>query len=1005
MTQEVTPDDWRRAAAHFHDLVSLGPDEQSARLEAMDTDPSLRRAVEALLAGDAAAEFRLPTPGFGLESTPFPGDDPLRIAGQPIGHFRVTAYVASGGMGVVYRAEDLQLGRPVALKFLPPLPRLSPSARQRFLTEARSAGALDHANLCPVYEVGDSAAGPFLAMPWYDGETLRDKLARVGRLPPVEAFAIADQVASGLGCAHAAGIVHRDIKPGNVMVLPNGTVKLLDFGLARPQVAAEATRQLLGTVAYMAPEQVRREAVDARTDLWAVGVMLYEMISGVRPFAREHEAATLHAIGHETPHPLTDSCAGLPPGVWPLVSRLLEKDPEARFASASDLLRAIRSVDLGTKRPPWLRRPKRSLPWTALGAGALVIAGLVGWPAWRGTGGSLLERGMIAQHDKVVVADFEVPEADSVLRTPLTNKLTEMLGESRIVTVIPGSQVTTVLAHMRRPAGTRLGPELALEVAQREGARAVAAGELVSLGAGYLVTVRLLAATTGDQLIALQESVASPERDLLPALDRIERSLRRRIGESLRDVQAPARQRRLTTASLEALRLFEEAMGPEVPPHRVVAGMRRAVAMDSSFSYAWLVLGNSLLHSPRIAARDSAFAKMYRFREGLGLFEMTQVEAFYWKLMALDRGKAIQAYEDMLVRDSTARRAIVLNLANHLNEVREFARAEDVLRRYQRTDSLTWHPVRGLVFAMVGQGRIAEADSILVSYLARYEELGRPGGDLGTSWGLALAQLRFDTAKPLLGALNTAASASILAWIARVEGQLAMAHQLDAQADLAQREYLRAVEISYEPVFSGPLRLASEELWLARDPERAAARLAAAFASHPVQRLVETADRIDAVQAVALLAAAGRPRQATTLLATLLATSEDLARRAMYPFQHEALGEIALAEGLPREAMSHFRQSDLGADGLPATACAVCVLPRLARAAEQAGWADSARVFWERYVTEISLDRTETDQWFLAMAYRRLHSLFATAGDDAKSETYRARGAALWSNADPELRP
>jgi hypothetical protein len=153
------------------------------------------------------------------------------------------------------------------------------------------------------------------------------------------------------------------------------------------------------------------------------------------------------------------------------------------------------------------------------------------------------------------------------------------------------------------------------------------------------------------------------------------------------------------------------------------------------------------------------------------------------------------------------------------------------------------------------------------------------------------------------------------------------------------------------------------------------------------------------------LAAAGRPRQATALLGTLLATSDDLARRAIYPFQHEALGEIALAEGRPREAMSHFRQSDLGADGLPTTACAVCVLPKLARAAEQAGLADSARAFWERYVTEVSLDRTETDQWFLAIAYRRLQSLFGAAGDEATAQTYGFKAAALWKRADPHLRP
>ncbi|HUG27260.1 MAG TPA: serine/threonine-protein kinase [Gemmatimonadales bacterium] len=1002
MMNGLDADQWQRAGALFHELVTLNPEERTARLDAMQTDPALRSAVEALLAGDAAAESRLPVPGFGLTPTASPSADPFRLIGQTVGHFRVEGHLASGGMGVVYRATDLQLHRPVALKFLLPFHQPTASAMERFLGEARSAGALDHPNLCPVYEVGESTVGPFLAMPWYDGETLKDRLARTGPLSPEDALAIVEQIAAGLQRAHMAGIIHRDIKPGNVMLLPDGTVKILDFGLAKAQADASHSHELLGTVGYMAPEQIRRGPVDARTDLWALGVMLYEMLGGERPFTGQHEAAVLYAIDREDPRPLSRLRNDLPPGLETLVLRLLEKDAAARYPGAPALIEAIGAIRRQQGGPVSPRHRTRRTRLLVIAGGALL---LVGAYLWLGPDRSLVASGVIAPHDKVVVAEFSVPDGDSLLRAPLTSKLTEMLGESRIVAVIPRSQVAAVLAHMRRPAGTRLDLELALEVARREGARAVVVGDLASLGAGYLVTVRLVAATTGDQLLAFQESVRARERDLLPALDRIERSLRRRIGESLRDVQAPARQRRLTTASLEALRLFEEAMRPGVPPQSVVAGMRRAVGLDSSFAYAWLVLGNSLMQAPRLAARDSAFTKMYRFREGLGLFETTQVEAFYWKLLALDRGKAIKAYEDMLARDSTARRAIVLNLANHLNEVREFARAEAVLRRYQRADSLTWQPVRGLVFAKVGQGRIAEADSILASYLARYEELRRPGGDLGTSWGLALAQLRFDTAKPLLGALNTAASASTLASIARVEGQLAMAHQLDAQADLAQREYLRAVEISYEPAFSEPLRLASEELWLVRDPERAAARLAEAFASHPVQRLVEIEDRVDAVQAVALLAAAGRPRQATTLLGALLATSDDVARRAMYTFQHEALGEIALAEGRPREAMSHFRQSDLGADGLPATACAVCVLPRLARAAEHAGWADSARVFWERYVSAVSEDRTETDQWFLAMAYRRLQGLFAAAGDGAKAETYGAKAAALWRYADHELRP
>src|SRR5437016_83135 len=337
----MDPRRWKEIQAAFDALVELDATARASRLANLGaTDPELRAAVESLLAGAAEAEARLAPLEAPLHSD---SADPLGLIGRTISHFRVLEPLGAGGMGVVYRAEDTRLGRTVGLKFPLPQSSLDAAAKARFLREARSAAALDHPNLCTIHEVGESTDGrPFLAMALYPGETLKTRLARNGPLPVPEALEIARQIAQGLGCAHAAGIVHRDLKPGNVMVLPDGTVKILDFGLAKARdESLSATSARMGTPAYMAPEQVRGEAVDARTDLWALGVVLYEMLSGRDPFGEEHELAIAHAILHAEPVPPSTLRPDVPPHVEHLILTLLEKEPSRRFADATAVVAAL----------------------------------------------------------------------------------------------------------------------------------------------------------------------------------------------------------------------------------------------------------------------------------------------------------------------------------------------------------------------------------------------------------------------------------------------------------------------------------------------------------------------------------------------------------------------------------------------------------------------------------------------------------------------------------------
>ena len=397
----MDPARWRQVRNLFDEVVELAPAERAARLAAVGRgDPVLRRDVERLLAGDAEVDDRLAPIEFAFGSMPAEpptrsagSRDPLGLAGRTIAHFRVIEPLAIGGMGMVYRAEDTRLQRAIALKL--PLQEVDGRARERFLREARAAGALDHPNVCSIYEVGESDDGHlYLAMPLCPGETLRARLARDGALAVPLAVDIARAIARGLDAAHAAGIVHRDVKPGNVMLLPDGGVKVLDFGLASMRdLEASASRATAGTISYMAPEQIRGERADARADLWALGVVLYEMLTGRRPFDGPHEGAIGYAVVHTEPvHPLALR-AELPPALDAVVRALLHKDRERRPPTAEAVHADLATAALGRRSRVaswgwfarrWARPARRAVP---IGAASLLVVVTAGVAARRAVGG------------------------------------------------------------------------------------------------------------------------------------------------------------------------------------------------------------------------------------------------------------------------------------------------------------------------------------------------------------------------------------------------------------------------------------------------------------------------------------------------------------------------------------------------------------------------------------------------------------------------------------------
>lgn len=334
---------WEELQLAFNELTEMDESGRADRLARLAIgDPELHRAVAALLQADAEADARLAPIDSALFGTSG-RSDPLGLAGRTVAHFRLHEALGSGGMGVVYRADDTRRGRAVALKFLLPHHNLDNSARARFLREANAIAMLDHPNLCTVYEFGTTDDGRlFMALALYHGETLRSRLGRDGRVSVREAVEIARQIAAGLHAAHSAGFVHRDLKPANVMLLPDGSVRILDFGLAKARDHSLSTTSVrLGTISYMSPEQIRAGDIDGRADLWALGVVLYEMLTGRKPFRGAERISIADAILQHVPEPPSSYRHAVPDALDSLVLRLLQKDRPRRHATAEDVLREL----------------------------------------------------------------------------------------------------------------------------------------------------------------------------------------------------------------------------------------------------------------------------------------------------------------------------------------------------------------------------------------------------------------------------------------------------------------------------------------------------------------------------------------------------------------------------------------------------------------------------------------------------------------------------------------
>lgn len=446
--------------------------------EACGADAGLREELDSLLAAFEsssgffevlAEEIMAPVM---LAATPAAATDDVAI-GQTVSHYEIVERIGDGGMGVVYKGRDLSLGRSVALKFLAPQLTRDDVARQRLLAEARATSALDHPNIGVVHEIGETEAGGlFIAMSWYDGETLKQKLQR-GPLPLPQALALARQIASALVAAHDAGIIHRDVKPSNIVITTNGVARLVDFGIAKV-AGVEQTKEgaTLGTVAYMSPEQTRGETNDPRTDVWSLGVVLYEMLTGQRPFRGDHDQAVIYAIRNDAPTPIARLRPEVPAAVMGIVETCLAKTASQRYPRAEDLLSDLQSTDEVNSGSRLRRFRLRSVRALAI-AGAAIVVGISGYLVSRRS----VPSGLVAE--RVVVAMFEnrtgKPDLDPI-GSMAADWVVQGLSRTGVVEIVPMTAALTASRFVLSATGEADSAERIRLIATETGAGIVVSG-------------------------------------------------------------------------------------------------------------------------------------------------------------------------------------------------------------------------------------------------------------------------------------------------------------------------------------------------------------------------------------------------------------------------------------------------------------------------------------------------------------------------------------------------